>query len=283
MIKLKKILESPDFIDKKGLSWGGNSAICFGYYKNKMRVSSGTHNNIRQYYDDMHSHADRENFKYPGRVWTNKKIISFWQYPPKNMIKKVAADLESEINIKLGKNIKISNDPKYRIEVIISKHEKMINPNSKRNNDKWDSSAGKNKIQFIPLKDYVGSEERSDSEKGAQHMVSPMLKRNVKVPPGMGSRHRVPGALPGEIPAATRFRMKKGLGDNIMKLKNLIKEKKDLQTINPKEVGEGMPIIAYVDNENDIVLKQDGVTRWEIIFIKKEQLPKLITFLKKYL
>jgi len=59
---------------------------------------------------------------------------------------------------------------------------------------------------------------------GKPHVVSPTLKKKKNVPTGLGSKKKVRGARKGETSAAARHRLRKGLGDGVIKLKDLIKE-----------------------------------------------------------
>lgn len=97
------ITESPDMITvgpsdneskhKKLWQWNtGGEAFAFGYFKGKMVISQegGKH-------DETIAH-DRDRFKFPGRIWTKKKVISFWVYPTLSELKKVLKDLEKTFN-----------------------------------------------------------------------------------------------------------------------------------------------------------------------------------------
>jgi len=70
----------------------GGAAFPFGYYKNKMVIGQegNTHGQTAS--------QDRAKMQYPGRIWTTKKVISFWVYPPKGKLKKVLKDIENTFN-----------------------------------------------------------------------------------------------------------------------------------------------------------------------------------------
>jgi len=222
------INESPDiYIDPKS----GKKVIYheggrpFGYYKNIMYVypdeGDHTHYDIGKFFE-LGVNPARERFVYPGRIWVKNKIISFWKYPPKSKFKKIITDLEKSFS-RVGKSIKIWGDPKYRVEVIM-KGEK-ISPGGiqwysdeyEQYDDKTKDLAGdKEHIEFIPLKDYGGSKKRKKKELGQQHVVSPKLKSKKEVPVGVGSKKKIKGAIPNELPVTTKFRQRKGLGDGVL-------------------------------------------------------------------
>jgi len=246
-MRLKKLLlENPDnaympavkdeFEYMENLSWNDDDSYVFGYYNGKMYIErKGNHTTLhwsippekRLPMDNYLSDHEwsRNMYKYPGRVWLRRKVISFWEYPPKYELQKVMRDIK-----KLG--TPMGNLKDWKIEVI-DKKGKYEAPETLFGYDSpeaagwvaWNATtvakAG-GKIKFIPVDEYIGSEKQVGKE--IQHMLSPMKKKSVAVPYGAGSRHKVPGAKSGELPVATRFRTRKGLGDNTIKLKNLINE-----------------------------------------------------------
>jgi len=98
------LTESPDDVKSKSprirTNYTNPDAIPFGYIDGVMQIGDV---GKKQTHDDMlgGKHV-REDFDYAGRLWTTKKVISFWQYPEdKNRFNKVIQDLNkySEINI----------------------------------------------------------------------------------------------------------------------------------------------------------------------------------------
>lgn len=89
MIKLKNILnkiikESPDTAfspDLKLLEWEDDDAIVFGYYKGKLYHGDATHSDL-VVKNSSGKNIDRDEFTFPGRLWTYHNVISFWEYPP---------------------------------------------------------------------------------------------------------------------------------------------------------------------------------------------------------
>jgi len=213
-MKLKNMLkENPDKLKYKGkpVRFDDLPAYPFGIYKTKMYVGNDSdyHNDLVA---DNGDYLNRRKFGISGRIWTKKKLISFWEFPPKNQMKKVITDIEKAFKEQVGKSVKIWGN-KYQVEILRTKGD-AYDPHDKE----WKTTD----TRFIPLEDYGGSGEQKG--KGTAHAESPLLKKQKEVPAGMGSRKKVKGALPGETPAATRDRLRKGLGDGVIKLKDLIKE-----------------------------------------------------------
>ena len=220
MIKLKKLLlESPDVIDSDtiSVSFFDKEARAFGMHNNKMYIGAGgePHYKISDNYK-KNIPRTRSKFKYPGRIWKKSKVISFWTYPPRNEMGEVIKLLEKEMKIKIWNN-------SWLLEIVIGKGGKYIDPKlvgGEEGYPQWYNN--ENTTALIPITDYIGSKEQLN--KGKSHVKSPVLKQKKSVPAGVGSKKKIKGALKGEVPAATRFRQRKGLGDGIIKISNLIKE-----------------------------------------------------------
>lgn len=215
--EIKKILiENPDSIDQFGASYENKDARAFGYYKNKFY--GGYDSKIVHYeligVEDKNFPKERYDFDYPGRLWLRKKVISFWEYPPKSKFKKIINDLEKFYKIK------ICGDSRWKLEVIDSKNKYEVDKD-------WEFED----VKFISIQDYIGSQKQIGKE--LSHVKSPMLKKKKKAISGVGSSKLVKGALPGEVPVQTRFRQRKGLGDGIVRLRKIIKEEiKTIKDIN---------------------------------------------------
>jgi len=126
---MKHINETPDYLFYKGreLTILDKNMYCFGYYQNNFKIVLGT----------THFHlfrVDREHQQYPGRLWLNDKVITFWYYP-KNKVKlrNIIFDIENKLRIDIW------NDNEWRVEVF----EGDDYPRNK----------------FIKLQDYVGSSD----------------------------------------------------------------------------------------------------------------------------
>jgi hypothetical protein len=229
-MKLKNLLkENPDRIRTAKVStvYNDNDAYAFGFYKNKAYIGdpSNTHYQIRDdlldrgeitdhEYDEFPD--DRKKFKQTGRLWTKLKIISFWNYPTQKQIKNIISKLEKASGLKMWNN-------GWSIEVI-DKGGKFYRPTKKDQGAAgwgvYDETPGN--VKIVPLEDYAGSQKQVGKE--LSHQKSPVLKKKKEIPMGLGSKKQVKGAKKGETPAAARHRLRKGLGDGIIKLKDLIKE-----------------------------------------------------------
>lgn len=264
MIKLKNLLTenpneiklTPEFVKQHGLNndylhWRDRDAFVFGYYKNKM-YGAYEENHTTIYYGlnkadkaqlikDIGQGAypdDRESFEYPGRAWTTPKVISFWKYPPKSKMNKIINDLRK-------KGININND--WYIQVV-DKGGKYEVPDTRKNFMGWTlwDIRGKD-IKLVKIKDYVGSEKQKG--KGIKHAISPMLKKKDIVPKGVGSKKKVKGSKKDELPVATKFRQRKGLGDNTIKLKPLL----ELTPKNKWVTVKGKELVQYKQDIFDLI------------------------------
>jgi len=161
----QKINENPDFyIDPKtefAVEWLEGKALPFGYYKNKFYIGSehgSTH------YTMLPAYISRYKYKWPGRIWTETKIISFWVYPPKKSFKRVIDDLSKALDID------IYNDPEWKIEVLkklktgeISRSVRGFSKYGGNDAGEW-KTQNKKIIDFVPIKRYIGSDNVSTEE-----------------------------------------------------------------------------------------------------------------------
>jgi hypothetical protein len=233
MLKENMLKENPDSINAGDMYayYRTPGAHAFGFYNGKVYIGDEgrTHYQIKvdllyrgeKFTPDEWKKFpnDRSKYKHSGRLWMREKLISFWNYPVENQIKNIISKLEKAVGTKMWNN-------GWRIE-IIDKGGKIYRPTKKQQGERgWGvgKELGKDKdVRLIPLEDYQGSQKQGGKE--LSHQKSPLLKKQKKVPMGVGSRKKVKGALPGETPAATRDRIRKGLGDGVIKLKDLLLEK----------------------------------------------------------
>jgi hypothetical protein len=114
---------------------------------------------------------------FSGRLWKNKKIISFWEYPDRKTYKFMIDGINKELEFFYPKQkFDIMNDPQWKVEILPE--------DIKTWKDKGDSF----KTRLIPLRDYMGSAKRSEEDLARDHEKSPLLKQK-KVPKGWGSTH----------------------------------------------------------------------------------------------
>ena len=74
------ISERPEYEDEFSDEWGEEG---------KMIIGPGYHCSI-----NGGKPGHRDNFDYPGRLWLDKKLISFYIYPPKEMMPQVLDDIK---------------------------------------------------------------------------------------------------------------------------------------------------------------------------------------------
>lgn len=130
-----------------------------------------THSGMGHFYmmlfdDDFNLPFWRSGYEYSGRVWFDKKIISFWYYPSAEKMKGVLDKIKDEVSRIYGVNIDFSD---YKIEILTNKK----------------------KVRLINLKDYVTSFDFADeSSFEAPHLMPPDEKKNVpQMKDYLGSRY----------------------------------------------------------------------------------------------
>ena len=98
MITRFKLFESPDnlWLNGQELDFSDSDAYAFGLYNGKMYISDDgeAHNQIQP----EGSYVRRENFLFPGRIWLDSHVISFWRYPTKEELTDVLNSLELVFN-----------------------------------------------------------------------------------------------------------------------------------------------------------------------------------------
>ena len=190
---LLKINESPDIYhipnDNKGYEWykEGIDRV-FGYLNNKFLISEKkgeTHYDIGFRYAIAHNIGDyyRSNFKYPGRLWIDHKLISFWIYPDREMFLKIAKDIKDNINIDILED-------GWIVEIPINTKDFIGNINKHQEGDWLKDIYTENdkKYDFVSTQEYNGAIQRSKEELSQEHVKSPLLKHS-KVVQGFGSEH----------------------------------------------------------------------------------------------
>lgn len=104
---------------------------------------------------------------FSGRVWTDKKLISFWEYPDAEDFLILIDDLEKELGQSiLGK--------RWKVEVL--------------NDGPWKGRDDDFQTELVPVKNYKGSEQRSQEDLGKEHIKSPLFKAKHVVQ-GFGSKN----------------------------------------------------------------------------------------------
>jgi hypothetical protein len=178
----KKLFESPDSIQaldpkyhymKTIASFDDDDAYPFGFINGKMIVGDAG----KTHFDFLPPEAlnDVENnrsiFKYPGRIWIDKKLISFWKYPRSNShLKSIIKSIEKAFKDK-GKNVEIWRDPQYRIEVNKDVNTTLSIGDEDEYYGTWVRYKEGDNI-LIPLHNYISSEDYSDEIMKQAHVQS---------------------------------------------------------------------------------------------------------------
>ena len=84
--------------------------------------------------------GDQDSFS--GRVWADRKLISFWIYPSKFQFADIAKELSERLD-KKGYDADILNDDEWKVEILPL--------------DKWRGHLKGFQTKLIPAKDYQGS------------------------------------------------------------------------------------------------------------------------------
>jgi hypothetical protein len=148
------IQESPDLVEYQNEYYDSyeKDAIGFGWLENQLLTGHTRHFEMKKGYR-------RKDYQYPGRLWTDAKIISFWDYPSnKTEMKKLIEELEAKIGIPIWE------DEAWLLEI----EDSYVEGDEKRYEDDY---------YFIPLKNYEKpfipySEER----RNRNHTMSPLEK-----------------------------------------------------------------------------------------------------------
>jgi hypothetical protein len=132
---------------------------------------------------------------YPGRIWTESKIIAFWVYPNNELFKSIIEKLEDELNLKIFNNgwrieIQITNG-KIKKREVSTNNDYYINDEGYENaNDYYINDEGYENAKLVPIEDYIGSED-VDPNKRELHLMNwkekEKLKQKGKLARGFGS------------------------------------------------------------------------------------------------
>ena len=188
--KYQLITENPDHIFSKvngeKLSWCNEDAVPFLFNVNKQHTkvlatyigfNGDAHYDIKRgkgmYRRGQDS--DKDNKTYPGRLWLNSKIISFWIYPNIQLFKDMINKLEKKLKIKI-----FNND--WKIEIIKSDGEITIRNFDDIENNIYYAADNNNDgdIEIIPIEDYIGSLDVPEEQK-LWHLMNAEEKRIAKL------------------------------------------------------------------------------------------------------
>ena len=171
---MKNLLTFEEFINEDAnsyydseynLEWDDYDARIFMYYKRKFMISDKpTYHRAYMLYKKGIDTL-RSDLKNPGRLWLDREIIAFWEYPKTlRVLKLIAEDIKKAININVM-------DPKWKIMI---KTDKL---------DVYRDSI----YTLIPTNDFRGSEDLTEKEFNKNHVISPLKKKKGIFPSGFGS------------------------------------------------------------------------------------------------
>lgn len=225
---VQKVHESPDIVyfnDGDVRIYKSRDAITFGYFDNILYTSEDigsrlpiTHADLGdwildQVYDEdspkpkgfENLSIERGDFKFAGRLWTEPKIISFWEYPKTDAeLDKVISDLNGKL-----KDIKINDS--WRLDLGFE------------NNNEFSRNS-----KLEPISSYKSSREATPADAGKAHIA---FGKQGNVPSGVGSKFKFKNRMPGETVAQMRART--SINENKTKMK-----KSELQQIIREEISK---------------------------------------------
>ena len=151
--KYRMFTENPDAIPWEKASWKDKDARPFWLVSGRAYIGEIGTNHASMI--EMYGLVD---YNYSGRIWVDKKLLSFWNYPKPEDLYPVLNSLEICFRNVWDEDIKIINNG-YKIE---TREKGMHHGNT------------------IPLEDYIGSDHTPNVE-WKDHIKSPLLKKK-KVP-----------------------------------------------------------------------------------------------------
>lgn len=146
-----KLNENPDYIGKLNKAFYDEDSLAFGYYNGEMYVNPKLHGDHPELKEER---LIRNDFKYPGRLWTDSKVISFWIFPHREEFLKIISDIEEVSDVVF--------DDEWVVEVVDI------------------DSMGYKDSDFVSFEDYYGSPDWTKTEFEQEHIKSPLLKIKKK-------------------------------------------------------------------------------------------------------
>lgn len=162
--KYKLITEDPDYVNNiGGFSAGDALAFFVDINDNKTKVNKlhisnfgGTHGEIGL------NRRNNETTKssYPGRLWLNKKVISFWVYPNEKIFVSIIKNIEKHLNIEMFGN-------NWKVEVLIDPENGNIKRKDNYNDDEYYGGNNRDDLEekLIPIEDYAGSANQPEEKR----------------------------------------------------------------------------------------------------------------------
>jgi len=238
----KQLNETPDGISSDALStlcsYNDHDAFAFGWFNNKFFHSENgqTHYSIWENEDDRYPIL-RDKLKYKGRLWENKKIVSFWEYPPQSKFRKLAKDIKDDTGIDILGN-------GWRIEVVMNSKGKFEDPG-----DNWENDS-RNQGVLVPTKDYAGSIKRTEDELNKiWHIMTnddprrknrKVYQKNIDLPDGMStaeykaltSKYQFTEGWSWEKELAMENKIEKNINSYLFKDESIVKLKEFTESLD---------------------------------------------------
>jgi hypothetical protein len=245
----------------------------FGYWKGILYIGPelSCHEDINQY-NNLHKFVDREILDYAGRLWTDKKIIYFWNYPPKEMMPDFLEEMQEIFDKE--QIIETIND-EWFIEVPIDE-----------NTERGYYDLLKQKTKLIKIKDFLKSDEEigkwSEEEMNVIHNLPPEQKakklkelgykpKHIKTPQGMSQaeyRNKITKYKYTESADGLMYKNKVILYDDALTFPFIVSDKKNINGKHNADVGkEGKThgTVSEVGNINGrIFLEQKIISFWQL-------------------
>jgi len=99
-MKYNKLFENPDtiMIDGEWVNYRMGKAITFGFINDEFvfypSIDRGRILSHNQW-------GSRKKWDFPGRLWLDKKVISFWKYPPPTKFNEIIDLFGKNMNLKI--------------------------------------------------------------------------------------------------------------------------------------------------------------------------------------
>jgi len=193
----------------------------------KMQMHRGISDFYGVLYGDNGIGSDRSSFEHPGRLWTNSKVISFWQYPDKNKMPSLLKELSTEIEHIYGLKVDFSN---YRIEIKTNEYQADLDADDEDYEPDYEWETNSKIGNLIPVKNFMGSNDSSASEMQNIHTLSSAEKmKTPQMKASLDAKYKNIGDKLGNVTQAEYNHYKRyGMGEG----KTILITKEQLNEIN---------------------------------------------------
>jgi len=209
MIKLRKLLnETPDgfHYGRFNASWFDSDAFTFGYKKrSKKFVINKSHGDDGDGVTHSDMFGSRANVKFPGRLWTRKRVISFWgKYPTPSELKQLLKDVSKALGIRINHSL-------WKLDL-------PTETDGFNDEENYDSSGnsimlpGGTAGKLIPINKYIVPIKAVNVDTGKQHVAPPKDKEEMK------AKEMAAARTPSEkVKIKAKYAVPKGVGSMRMK------------------------------------------------------------------